>query len=318
MGTLITGGTGFIGAQIVRILLEAGADPFMATWTPKEETPTALTKGKPAIYGLIRAEIEERQTRAALAERQRRAEIEERQRATRERARQEAASQQASKPNTESRPAQQEPEIVGSASGFFVSPSHHLLTNAHAIDSCEKVTIRFRGSYEPAELIAVDSVNDIALLRAVSERPNEFGHFRASGPRVGESIVVLGYPLSPILGQSIRATSRIVSGGTGIMGNTVQFQITADIQPGNSGGPVLDETGQVIGMIVSSLDDIAAIQATGSIPQNVNFAIRPDSIKTLLSANGIDVPSREDEEPISVPAIVDYGSTFIAQVYCYQ
>jgi S1-C subfamily serine protease len=100
---------------------------------------------------------------------------------------------------------------------------------------------------------------------------------------LGNRIYVIGYPLSDILGAEVRITDGIISAKNGIDSNPTNFQMSASIQPGNSGGPVLNEKFEVIGITSSKLSEVAALQATGTLSQNVNFGVKSDY--ALLMAN---------------------------------
>ena len=175
----------------------------------------------------------------------------------------------------------------GGGSAFEVSDDGHLLTNQHVVARCTAIRVK-RGQLEdPVLLIASDATRDLALLFDPSRMADRASHRRmvagASLPYArfpddkhfflyGESVVVAGYPLAPFLG-GINVTTGTVSALTGPNNDTSLFQITAPIQGGNSGGPVLNKSGIVVGVVVATLDPVM-LQKYGVIPQNVNFAIQ--------------------------------------------
>lgn len=100
----------------------------------------------------------------------------------------------------------------------------------------------------------------------------------------------LGYPLVSLLGENLSATSGEISSLSGFKGDYSQFTISAPIQPGNSGGPIVNENNEVVGVVVSTLDNVALASEKGIVSQNVNFGIRVSLLLNILSAYGISLP----------------------------
>src|SRR4029077_18418126 len=103
----------------------------------------------------------------------------------------------------------------------------------------------------------------------------------------GEEIIVIGFPLKGLLSSAPTITTGIVSSLAGLRDDRTRFQISAPVQPGNSGGPVLDKSGNVVGMVVSKLNVLRIARMTGDIPQNVNFAIPVSILTSVLDANSV-------------------------------
>jgi len=113
--------------------------------------------------------------------------------------------------------------------------------------------------------------------------------FRAGQPlRQGDGVVVYGFPLGSALAAEGNLTTGNISALAGIANDSRQLQISAPVQPGNSGGPLVDMSGNVIGVVVSKLNALTMMKATGDVPQNVNFAIKAGVAESFLEANGID------------------------------
>jgi S1-C subfamily serine protease len=164
------------------------------------------------------------------------------------------------------------------------------ITNQHVVDGCRGgVRLRTAGGAEMAvRVLASDRERDLALL----EVPNEAGPplpFRreGSGIRRGEGVVTYGFPLSDILSSGPTLTTGEVSALAGLGDNQQQYQISAPVQQGNSGGPLLDMAGNVVGVIVSKLNAQRVAQRTGDIPQNVNFAVKGSEALGFLRRNGV-------------------------------
>ncbi len=162
---------------------------------------------------------------------------------------------------------------VSGGTGFVVSSSGHVLTNAHVVDECASVTAKVDGEGLALTLIATDYANDLAVLRLPDPLDN-VATFRDHDARLAESILVFGYPLQSLLSSTIHVTAGLVSNLGAMYDNTSSFQISAPVQAGNSGSPVLDQSGNVLGVVEGGLDPPEMLDEMGELPQNVNFAIK--------------------------------------------
>jgi hypothetical protein len=176
-----------------------------------------------------------------------------------------------------------EKAMTGTA--FVVSSQGHLLTNRHVVGNCQQV--RLAGSDKPLKVLPQDEANDLALLQ-MTGKPKAVAVFRtANDVRQGESIAVYGYPLEGALAAGGNLSPGVVSALAGLGNNTSHIQITAPVQQGNSGGPVLDGKGQVVGVVVQKLDAVKVAKLTGDVPQNVNFAINESTARAFLDSNQV-------------------------------
>ena len=201
-------------------------------------------------------------------------------------------------PEAGSAPAPSSPPARGSGrastgTGFVVARDR-VLTNHHVIDGCNAITIRTAdGRSLPATMPArVDVQRDLALL-AVPNDPGPVIAFRANPVRRGESVVTYGFPLAGLLAAGPTLTTGEVSALAGLANNEQHFQISAPVQQGNSGGPLLDRQGNVMGVIVSKLTAQRIAQRTGDIPQNVNFAVKGTEALGFLRRAGVEPTLRE-------------------------
>jgi S1-C subfamily serine protease len=127
-----------------------------------------------------------------------------------------------------------------------------------------------------------------------SEKPRTFARLRGGrGARTGETVVAVGFRLSGLLSTDPIVTTGIISALSGIRNDRRTIQITAPVQPGNSGGPLLGENGSVVGAVVGKLNAIKVAEAIGDIPQNVNFAVSVGTLQSFLNAN--EVPYKLDD-----------------------
>jgi S1-C subfamily serine protease len=193
-----------------------------------------------------------------------------------------------------------------SGSGFFFTELGHVITNSHVVNGCKSISIRLENSSDISVTVAnLDKRNDIALLMVEKkqEAPDDetklgvsvvskgqLSPIRTSDVRLGEAVMVAGYPYGKFVSSGLKVTSGIVSGTKGLGDNSGQFQLDAAIQPGNSGGPIFDRLGNIVGIVVSQLNKLKMAQASGSLPENTNFGIKAGAIRTFLEANG--VPAR--------------------------
>ena len=175
-----------------------------------------------------------------------------------------------------------------SGTGFVVAEGR-VLTNNHVAAECSRLVLRnAAGARLPGRVAAADRRRDLALIAV----PVEVGPalpFR-DGPTVrrGESVVTYGFPLSGLLSSGPTLTTGDINALAGLRDNPANFQISAPVQPGNSGGPLLDSQANVIGVVVSKLNAVQVAQITGGdIPQNVNFAVKGTEALAFLRANGV-------------------------------
>jgi len=165
----------------------------------------------------------------------------------------------------------------------WVVSSHHVVTNFHVIEGSSKIRLIFPdGASISAEVDSVDKVNDLALLRVAStiSLPPALT-LAASIPRIGAGVFTVGYPHPDFMGQKPKLTSGIISATSGLADDSRFFQITVSVQAGNSGGPLLNLDGQVVGVVVAKLNAATVFRWTGDLPENVNYAIKIAYLRAL-------------------------------------
>ena len=176
---------------------------------------------------------------------------------------------------------------TGSGSGFVVGVGR-AVTNHHVIDGCARVSVRTaQGQVLPARVMASDARRDLALLGFEGNAGPALRFRESPAVQRGEMVVTYGFPLSGVLSSGPTLTTGDVSALAGLRDNPLHYQISAPVQPGNSGGPLLDAQGHVVGVVVSKLNAMRIAQMTGGdIPQNVNFAIKGSEAVRFLRENG--------------------------------
>ena len=201
--------------------------------------------------------------------------------------------------------------------GFVVSANGHILTNYHVLDGCVAPVIvqAPNGMRYEAAALAGDSVNDIALVQS-DFRSTVVAVMRDSGLRTGEPITVAGFPLQGMLATDLIVTNGIVNAMGGMGDDTRFVQISAPVQPGNSGGPLLDERGNVAGIVSAGVDDLAVAKQTGAIPQNINFAIKSSLVRDFLEKNRVGARFAQTGPVLSTVQIADRAREFTVQLAC--
>jgi hypothetical protein len=134
--------------------------------------------------------------------------------------------------------------------------------------------------------------------------------------QLGEAVIVIGYPLGGLLGSGPQVTTGNVSSLIGPGDDTRSLQFTAPTQSGNSGGPLLDSDGAVVGVVSSKLNAVRVHEMTGDIPQNVNFAIKAALARSFLEAVGIDCQSRIPRATRSTADIAAEARDFVVKIEC--
>lgn len=209
------------------------------------------------------------------------------------------------------------PRQGGTSTGSGVAiDRHHILTNAHVVEDAHAVTVQTEGRPLDAVTVFADPRNDLALVRV--ETPlTETLQFRSQvGLHLGEDIVALGFPLQGLLGTGPQASAGNIAALCGIGNDSTVFQFTAPIASGNSGGPILDMAGHLVGLVSSSLN-IERIRQSGGSAENINFGIKGAVILSFLDAFGIEAPlAGRDPMTIGRAAVVRQARGAIARLTC--
>jgi S1-C subfamily serine protease len=207
-------------------------------------------------------------------------------------------------------------ETAFSGTGFCVHPDGYVLTNHHVIEGAREILARSPRQRCALEPVFSDPTNDLALLRAAAPLAG-VATFR-DGPqaRLGEAVIVVGYPLGGLLGSGPQVTTGNVSSLIGLGDDTRSLQFTAPTQSGNSGGPLLDGDGAVVGVVSSKLNVVRVHEMTGDIPQNVNFAIKAALARGFLEAAGVDYQSRLPRAARAAADIAAEARDFVVKIEC--
>jgi S1-C subfamily serine protease len=197
---------------------------------------------------------------------------------------------------------------------FLISPEGYIVTNIHVVENHRSIKIKgiegnFDKEYE-AEVAAKDEKSDLAVLR-LKDKTVKFTTppyaLRTQGVNTGEDISVLGYPLGPKLGDEIKLTTGVISAKSGYKGNAAEFQISAPAQPGNSGGPLFDAQGYIIGVVYAKV--------MGA--ENITYAVKAPFVQTLVATlPEAHISDKNTIESQNLPQRVAACSKYIYIIKC--
>ena len=183
---------------------------------------------------------------------------------------------------------------AGSGTGFATTYDGHILTNHHVIDGCSQVTVHNKGKSYITTVITQDPKNDLAIL--ISDYKPSKVYTLSTEVYLSDDIYAAGFPFGKRISSSIIVNRGIVSALMGPGDDISKFQIDADINSGNSGGPIVDKKGNAIGIAVSKLNREKALEELGSVPEGFNFAVNSMMAIGLFRSQGIDLPVKTDKE----------------------
>ena len=218
------------------------------------------------------------------------------------------------------------PVAAWNGSGFFINAEGHIITNNHVIEDtsvknisgkCDEVNAFLDDKKFTARIISQDRLNDLALLKINEKiRIRNFATFRKKSVVLGEKVVAMGYPYGKTVSSEIKLTAGSISSLSGIGDEFTRMQIDAALQPGNSGGPLFDKAGNVIGVAVAKASLWAFLELFGTLPENVNFGIKPSVVKIFLDSNKIRYTTKNFSRDIGTEKIAEKGSDSTVYIQC--
>ena len=225
-------------------------------------------------------------------------------------------------------------------SGFFVSRFGHVITNEHVVRDCKSVTVGDNAKKQsPVTVEETDRRNDLALLKlstltmASAETKSLIaklgigvfplplasdGLLRSEDVELGEGIMVSGYPYGDIFSNTIKVTTGIVSAVRGMGDDSSQFTMDAAVQKGSSGGPIYDENGNVVGVVVAKLDRAKVAKRIGSMPENMNFGIKASTVRQFLTSSGLPTKWSTRSTSMSTKELAKIAQKQTLMVVCHQ
>jgi S1-C subfamily serine protease len=208
-----------------------------------------------------------------------------------------------------------EPELRATGTGFTVTSDGRTVTNHHVVKGCAEIRSPPDGRMK---ILAVDAQNDLALLQMADHETKAASFRQGRGVRPGDDVVVAGFPLHGLLASDLNVTTGNVSALAGPGNDRRYLQITAPVQPGNSGGPLLDISANVVGVVVAKLDALRIAELTGDIPQNVNFAISAGTVRAFLDAHNVPYELSPSETRRTTREVADQAREYTILVECWK
>jgi S1-C subfamily serine protease len=211
------------------------------------------------------------------------------------------------------------PRPVSEGSGFVVSDGGHVLTNNHVVAGCSSIHTRLPdGTDLVASVLAHDKINDLALL-VLPTQPTQVASFRSGKVvRQGEPVVAVGFPLAPVLASGPNVATGSVAALAGAFDDSRYLQFSAPTQPGNSGGPLFDSAGNVVGVVNAKLDTATMVRAFGDFPENVNFAIKNAVSTTFMEKNGVAYHNAPSTAAYTPADVAERAKAFTVYVECWN
>ena len=225
-------------------------------------------------------------------------------------------------------PTPKDEDVEYTGSGFIINKNGLIVTNYHVIEGMENIDIYFpsKDAQYKAKVFIKDINNDIALLKIDDTKFTKdiknipFGLGNSSDIKVGQEVYTIGFPMGEILGKSAKLSTGVVNSIMGILDDPTLIQISNPIQPGNSGGALFNSNGEIIGIVLASLNAKYFYENAEIIPQNVNFAIKIDYLKNLISMlpDGEKILNRKTQiSNLPLETQFDRIKTFVVNIRAY-
>ena len=207
---------------------------------------------------------------------------------------------------------------ISSGSGFFVNKNGYLVSNYHVVEMCQYILAVMDGDLLNVKVVASDITNDLIVGKVEELSNNNFLALSSDGAFLGDNVIVAGFPLAGTLSDNLKVTRGIVSSMSGLNNNYSEYQIDAAVQSGNSGGPLIDASGNVVGVVVAQLNKYKLLQEREIIPENVNFAVKSQNVGVFLSANNIDFISKDSKKVIQNRVVAESAEDSTVMLLCYN
>jgi len=172
-------------------------------------------------------------------------------------------------------------KVVAAASGtgFFVSRKGHIVTNNHVIQGCDAVKVSFKGDEIEAKILAVDRINDLAIIKS-KIKPNKVYSVSNEDAALLEDVIIAGFPLGKRVSSAIKTSKGSITALAGYGDNFSEFQTDAALNQGNSGGPIMNQKGNVVGVAVANFGKKEGVES-------FNFGIKSSTLRTFAKSNKI-------------------------------
>jgi S1-C subfamily serine protease len=206
--------------------------------------------------------------------------------------------------------------VVSSGSGIVVDVGGSIWTNAHVVKGCRRIRTRCDEKLVALDVVGIDAENDLALLESKSTCGAAAVFRDGDTIQLGDEVLAVGFPLHGQLSDAPSVSSGIVSNALGPGNDARLFQFTAPIQPGNSGGPLVDTSGLVAGVVVATLTSAKFPNEAQALPQNVNFAIRANVARSFMESKGVEYRKQPPAARKTTSELVQSTSSIVRSVQC--
>ncbi|MCX5635355.1 MAG: serine protease, partial [Planctomycetota bacterium] len=207
---------------------------------------------------------------------------------------------------------------LSGGTGFIISADGFIVTAYHVVKDSQTIKTFTIAGLKKAILIKTDKSNDLALLK-IEGQFKPVAIKTTSSVKTGDEVFTIGFPNVQVQGFEPKFTKGYIGSLTGAQDDPRCFQMSTPVQPGNSGGPLFDNNGNVIGVVVAKLSDIGSLIDTGNIPQNVNYAIKSSYLLSLLET--LPDVYRNLKNPVQKkpdqPDIVEELKNSVCLIMCY-
>lgn len=188
----------------------------------------------------------------------------------------------------------------------------YIVTNFHCVDGAKSIVVETSESHYSAKIVATDPSSDLAIIKIYDDKFRGFGEIPYSIERkqceVGETVWTLGFPMTSIMGNEVKFTDGKISSRTGYMGDLSTYQITVPIHPGNSGGPLFNKNGNVVGVTSSGLDK--------QLADNVNYAIKSNYLLNLIESSlSIDIIPNGNIKNLALTEYIQRNKQFVFKLH---
>jgi S1-C subfamily serine protease len=172
---------------------------------------------------------------------------------------------------------------IAAGTGFFITDDGYLVTNAHVVEGATRVRIRASSGTISAKIVRADAATDLALLKA-DGKFSPLPIVASKSVHLGNSVVTVGFPDISLQGFAPKFARGEIAALSGAADDARYFQISVPLQPGNSGGALVDEHGNVVGVVAAKLNALTALNTSGALPENVNYAIKSSYLLSFLES----------------------------------
>ncbi len=213
--------------------------------------------------------------------------------------------------------------FTSSGTGFYINRDY-MVTAAHVVEGCQRMEL---SDTTVLEIVRSEPDLDLAVLKvpgdpAVLFEPGESDVWLELSPqldaKLGETVTALGFPYLGRFGQGLTVTGGNVSALPGGTFGESQIMISAPVQPGNSGGPLLNADGEVIGVVVARIDDIIVLEETGTLPQNMNFAVTNSELNNFLKRAQVTYPPADGQGFDLSRGVPEAVSASVVPLFCFE